>query len=46
VLVNDNPQSWPGVDTSRPSPARMYDYYLGGTANLRLTGGLCSASSG
>jgi hypothetical protein len=24
----------PGVDTSRPSPARLYDYYLGGTHNL------------
>jgi O-methyltransferase involved in polyketide biosynthesis len=24
----------PGVDTKRPSPARMYDRYLGGTANV------------
>lgn len=24
----------PGVDASRPSPARLYDYYLGGTNNL------------
>jgi hypothetical protein len=24
----------PGVDTTRPSPARLYDYYLGGTHNL------------
>jgi hypothetical protein len=24
----------PGVDTGRPSPARLYDYYLGGTHNL------------
>jgi hypothetical protein len=24
----------PGVDTTRPSPARLYDYYLGGTNNL------------
>jgi S-adenosyl methyltransferase len=24
----------PGVDASRPSPARLYDYYLGGTHNL------------
>ena len=24
----------PGVDASRPSPARMYDRYLGGTANF------------
>jgi hypothetical protein len=21
---------WPGIDTSRPHPARMYDYYIGG----------------
>jgi S-adenosyl methyltransferase len=24
----------PGVDPTRPSPARLYDYYLGGTRNL------------
>jgi hypothetical protein len=24
----------PGVDDSKPSPARLYDYYLGGTHNL------------
>ncbi|MEP7025095.1 MAG: SAM-dependent methyltransferase, partial [Actinomycetota bacterium] len=24
----------PGVDTTRPSAARIYDYYLGGTLNL------------
>ena len=24
----------PGVDGSKPSPARMYDLYLGGTANF------------
>jgi S-adenosyl methyltransferase len=24
----------PGVDTSTPSPARLYDYYLGGTSNF------------
>jgi hypothetical protein len=24
----------PGVDPTRPSPARLYDYFLGGTANL------------
>lgn len=24
----------PGVDPARPSPARMYDYYLGGTNNF------------
>jgi hypothetical protein len=27
-------QALPGVDTTRPSPARLYDYYLGGTHNL------------
>lgn len=26
----------PGVDISRPSPARMYDCYLGGTANFQV----------
>lgn len=26
----------PGVDPSRPSPARMYDYMLGGTHNLQV----------
>ena len=25
-----------GVDTTRPCPARMYDYYLGGTANFQI----------
>jgi S-adenosyl methyltransferase len=24
----------PGVDPTRPSPARLYDYYLGGTHNF------------
>jgi hypothetical protein len=24
----------PGVDPSRPSPARLYDYFLGGTNNF------------
>ena len=27
-------QEMPDVDTTRPSPARLYDYYLGGTHNL------------
>jgi hypothetical protein len=27
-------QAMPGVDDTRPSPARLYDYYLGGTNNL------------
>ena len=26
----------PGVDASRPSPARLYDYYLGGSHNLAV----------
>lgn len=26
----------PGVDASRPSPARLYDYYLGGTHNFAM----------
>lgn len=26
----------PGVDASRPSPARMYDRYLGGSANFQV----------
>ena len=25
-----------GVDATRPSPARMYDYMLGGTRNLQV----------
>ncbi|MDT8306371.1 MAG: SAM-dependent methyltransferase [Anaerolineae bacterium] len=31
-------QSWipPGVDMSRPNPARMYDYYLGGYHNFEV----------
>lgn len=31
--MNDVEQAPPGVDPGKPSPARMYDYYLGGTAN-------------
>jgi len=26
----------PGVDVTRPSPARLYDYYLGGTSNFAV----------
>src|SRR5215469_11642037 len=26
----------PGVDPARPSPARLYDYFLGGTANFAV----------
>ena len=32
--MNDGQQVPQGVDPSRPSPARMYDCYLGGTANF------------
>ena len=30
----DTPQIPPGVDPDKPSPARLYDYYLGGTTNF------------
>ena len=33
--MSDEQQVPPGVDPSRPSPARMYDCYLGGTANFQ-----------
>jgi hypothetical protein len=33
--MSDREQIPPGVDASRPSPARMYDRYLGGTANFQ-----------
>jgi S-adenosyl methyltransferase len=33
--MSDHEQIPPGVDPSRPSPARMYDRFLGGTANFR-----------
>ncbi len=26
----------PGVDPTRPSPARVYDYFLGGSHNLAV----------
>ncbi len=26
----------PGIDLSRPHPARMYDYYLGGKDNFAI----------
>jgi hypothetical protein len=29
-------QAPPGVDPSTPSPARLYDYYLGGTTNFQV----------
>jgi len=34
--VNDTPNVPPGVDPTRPSPARLYDYYLGGTTNFAV----------
>ena len=33
--MNETNQVPPGVDPSKPSPARMYDRYLGGTANFQ-----------
>ena len=33
--MSDEQRVPPGVDPSRPSPARMYDRYLGGTANFQ-----------
>lgn len=33
--MSDTEQAPPGADASKPSPARMYDRYLGGTANFR-----------
>jgi S-adenosyl methyltransferase len=26
----------PGIDPTTPSPARLYDYYLGGTDNFEV----------
>jgi S-adenosyl methyltransferase len=34
--MSEPEQTPPGVDATRPSPARMYDYYLGGTHNLPI----------
>lgn len=31
--MTPDPPAPPGVDVTRPSPARLYDYYLGGTCN-------------
>lgn len=33
--MNEAERIPPGVDASRPTPARMYDRYLGGTANFQ-----------
>ncbi len=32
--MTETEQAAPGVDTTTPSPARLYDYYLGGTHNF------------
>jgi S-adenosyl methyltransferase len=34
--VPDAEQVPPGVDATRPSPARLYDFYLGGTNNFEV----------
>ena len=34
--MSDSEQAPPGVDISVPSPARLYDYYLGGTDNYEV----------
>jgi S-adenosyl methyltransferase len=34
--VPDAEQIPAGVDATRPSPARLYDYYLGGTNNFEV----------
>ncbi|WP_190824100.1 SAM-dependent methyltransferase [Saccharopolyspora pogona] len=34
--MDDEPFPPPGVDLSRPSVARVYDYYLGGTTNWEI----------
>jgi hypothetical protein len=34
--VTPDPPAPPGVDVTRPSPARLYDYYLGGSSNFAV----------
>jgi hypothetical protein len=34
--MSEEEQAPPGVDITTPSPARLYDYYLGGTANYQV----------
>jgi hypothetical protein len=34
--AHDGPQIPPGVDVATPTPARLYDYYLGGTNNFEV----------
>jgi hypothetical protein len=33
--MTEDQQVPPGIDPATPSPARLYDYYLGGTSNFR-----------
>jgi hypothetical protein len=33
--MTEDQQVPPGIDPATPSPARLYDYYLGGTNNFR-----------
>jgi SAM-dependent methyltransferase len=35
-VVHQDPPVPPGVDPTKPSPARLYDYYLGGTNNFAV----------
>src|SRR5260370_35483306 len=34
--MTETEQAPPGVDATRPSPARLYDYFLGGTTNFAV----------
>jgi hypothetical protein len=34
--MTETEQAPPGVDPTRPSPARLYDYFLGGTTNFAV----------
>jgi hypothetical protein len=36
VNLRCDPAAPPGVDTTTPSPARLYDYYLGGRNNFEM----------
>jgi len=40
----DNQEAAPGVDPTRPSPARIYDYMLGGTSNYPVDRAVVQAS--
>ena len=43
--MNDGRQVPQGVDPSRPSPAQMYDCYLGGTAKFPVDRDAVAGSS-